>query len=118
MLDGGTDQPPPHFKTGLCWGIVRILEPGIAEQDGIERSENFGAIVVRPSDRVGMLELPVLGVGAVDTDADMQGARGEIAAWGDVVAGEEVDGRGRRTNHFAHAELTVGVVGGSAGPLD
>src|SRR5436305_13147242 len=97
MLDAGTDQTPPHFKTGLCWGIVRMLEPGIAEQEGIERSQNFGAVLVRPSDRIGMLEFPVLGIGAVNIDACMQGARGEVAAWGEVVAGEDVVCPGRRT---------------------
>ena len=75
-------------------------------------------MVLRPSDRVRVLERPVLGVGAVDVETDVQAARGEIAARPDIVAGEEVDGRRGGADHLAHAELAVGVVRGGAGLLD
>jgi len=41
-----------------------------------------------------VLEFPVFRIGAVDLEADLQAAGREVAARPDVVAGEEVDGRG------------------------
>ena len=49
---------------------------------------------VGPADRIGMLELPVLGVGAIGVEPDVQAARGQITLGSDVVAGEDMDRRG------------------------
>ena len=49
-------------------------------------------MVLGPADRVGVLERPVLGVDAVNVEADLQAARGQIPSRPDIVAGEEVDG--------------------------
>ena len=47
----------------------------------------------RPADRIVVLEFPVLRIGAVDAETDVQGARGQVALRSDIVAGEDVDGR-------------------------
>jgi len=39
-----------------------------------------------------VLERPVLGVDAINVEADVQAARGQVAARANIVAGEEVDG--------------------------
>ena len=118
ILDRRADEPPPHLEPGLAFRIARLLELWVAEQDGEERGQDFGAIVLRPSDRIRVLERSVLWVGPVDVETDSQAARGEVAARADVVAGEEVDGRRGRADHLAHAELAVGVVRSGAALLD
>ena len=71
VLDRRTDQSPPYFKSGLALRVARRLELRVAEQDGVKRRQDLSAMILSPSDRVGMLEHPVLGVGAVDVEPDL-----------------------------------------------
>src|SRR5215813_4134508 len=88
ILDRRADQSPPHFKSGLALCVARRLELGIPKKDGVERGQDLGAAFLRPSDRVRVLERPVLGVGAINVEADGQAARRQVAAWANIVAGE------------------------------
>ena len=92
MLDRGADQTPPHLNRVLPSASASRLELGISEQDGVERRQDFAAVVLGPADRVRVLERPVLRVGAIDGKPDVEAARGQVALRPDIVAGEEVDG--------------------------
>ena len=67
-------------------------------------------MLLGPTYRVGMFEGPVLWVGPRDLDADAEAAGGEVAAWADIVAGEEMNARRCGRHHLGDAELAVGVV--------
>src|SRR5690348_2352802 len=108
-LDGGPDHIPPDFEPGGLGGtlVFRLTTTWVAEQDGIERSQDLAAVVIGPFYRVGMLEGPVFRVDAVDAEADHQGPGGEIAARRDIVAGEEKDRVGRDGLGAGDAEYAV-----------
>src|SRR6516162_9973829 len=49
ILDRRSDQSPPHFKSGLSFRAASHLELRVAQQDGVERSQDLGTMVLRPS---------------------------------------------------------------------
>ena len=62
--------------------------------------------------------MPVLRIGAIEFEADIEAAGGDLAPRLDVVAGEEVNSRGRGCDYLTDAELAIGIVGGGATLLD
>ena len=63
MLDRGADQTPPYFEPRLHRRIPLLLQRRIAEQDRVERAQDFDPVRVGPGNRILVLEVAVLGVG-------------------------------------------------------
>ena len=94
VLDRRPDQPPPRREPGLHLGVALCLQRRVAEQDGEQRAEDLAPVLQRPVDGIGVLELPVLRVGSIGVEVDLQAPRRQVALGADVVAGEHVDGGG------------------------
>ena len=75
-------------------------------------------MVLGPADRIGMLERPVLRIDAIGIEADVETARRQVTLRPDIVAVEEVDGRGAGAGYLADAEPAVGIIRRGAGPFD
>ena len=74
VLDGRTDQPPPRLEARLAGRGERGFQLWVAQQDGVQRLQDLGPVVIGPADRVWMVEVPVFRVGAIDDDADVETA--------------------------------------------
>ena len=73
MLDGGPDEMPPFLEPRL--GGPPGFELRVAKQHGIKRMQDFAAMVLRPSNRVLVLEDAVFGIDAVCRDPRFEGTR-------------------------------------------
>jgi hypothetical protein len=62
----------PHLVAGFHWHIVREAKRGIAEQNCIERLEDFDAVGLGPCQRVGVREAAVFGIDAVGIEVYLQ----------------------------------------------
>ena len=73
---------------------------------------------VGPGDGIGVFELPVFWIGAIDFEIGAEATGCEVATWVDVVAGEQMDdGRGDGDG-FRNAEAAVGIDVSRQGLLD
>jgi len=117
VFDSLPNEAPPGLEARLRRRPLP-LEQRIAKEDGVKRSENAAAVRLGPADRVGVVEIAVLGIGAIDLETRLQAAGGKVALWPDIVAGEQMNCRGARSDGFADAELAVRIEGGRARSLD
>jgi hypothetical protein len=52
ILDQRAGQSPPHLESGLAFRVALCLELGVCQQDGVERGQDLGAVVLGPADPV------------------------------------------------------------------
>src|SRR5207342_3758820 len=90
MLDRCSNQPVPCLEPGSCLGSCRGQQDPVAEQDGVERAQDSGAVLLGPFNWIRVRKIPVLRVGPLDLNANTEAAAGEIGSRDDVVAGEEM----------------------------
>src|SRR4029077_6803705 len=81
----------------------------VAEQNGVQRSEDLAAVRHGPSDRVGVFEAAVFGVWPVNVDEQLKGPRAHIAARCDVIPGEGLDRGDWHELALRDAEQAVGI---------
>src|SRR5262249_46841536 len=117
MLNGRPNQPPPYLEARAHWCVTWFLQCRIAEQDRVERLQDFSPVVFRPTDRIRMLEIAVLWIGTINFKIHQEAAGGEITTWTDIVAGEQVDCRSGSCD-LAGAQQPVRIERSSAGALN
>ena len=70
VFDGGANKMPPSLKSGFCRFVcLQVMKARIAKQDCIKGRQDIIAVLLCPSNGVGVFELPVLRIGAVNNNS-------------------------------------------------
>lgn len=110
VFDGRADEVPPRFEAGLRrrYGFKR--EPWITKQDGKEGAQDFAAVGVGPIYWISVVKGAIFRIEPIDVEPAFEGARSEVAAGADVIAGEDHNCGSRDGAVFGQPENAIRVV--------